>query len=150
MLADLRALSLDDPAPSDYRFRLIPRRVQQRYNSSHDHVDGNRGVTANPLYMHPDDAVAADIGEDAFVTVKSEFGEILARASLDASLRRGVVAMTHCYGRLPGDVNAVDAYGANPNLLLSLTRLQPYTGQPVMGNIAVSVERVTAASVDAQ
>ena len=37
----------------------------------------------NPLYVHPDDARARNLGEGSSVTVKNEFGEIKTVVALD-------------------------------------------------------------------
>ena len=151
MMADLAALV--DPhawsssgdvgaATTRFPFRLVPRRVQHLFNSSHAHPKTDRGRPWNPAFMHPADLelLGLDAGDE--VSVVSEVGRIDAIVLADPDLRQGLVSMTHCYGGLPDDADADYAKaGSSTSLLLTLSRVQPYTGQPVMSNVPVDVIR---------
>ena len=92
--------------------------------------------------MHPADLelLGLDAGDE--VSVVSEVGRIDAIVLADPDLRQGLVSMTHCYGGLPDDADADYAKaGSSTSLLLTLSRVQPYTGQPVMSNVPVDVIR---------
>jgi hypothetical protein len=53
--------------------------------------------------------------------------------------------MTHAFGGPPDRDHEVRTIGSSTNRLLTIDRdLQPYTGQPQMSNIPVSVQRVDA------
>ncbi|ODU07660.1 MAG: hypothetical protein ABS81_00785 [Pseudonocardia sp. SCN 72-86] len=124
--------------PSD--LRLIPRRVQHVFNSSHHHPSTAHGGLDNPAFLHPQDLLERGLAPGDAVVVASTVGSLRTTVRPDPSLRRGVVSMTHCYGGLPDDESDTTP-GVNLGLIVGLETLQPYTGQPVMSNIAVSVTR---------
>jgi anaerobic selenocysteine-containing dehydrogenase len=140
MLAELAEVRLSLP---DARFdlRLIPRRVQHVFNSSHHHASTAHGGPANSAYLHPDDLADRGLAADDEVVIESGVGRLRTTVKADAGLRRGVVSMTHCYGGLPDEGTQI---GANLGLIVGLDDLQPHTGQPVMSNIPVAVARADA------
>jgi hypothetical protein len=79
------------------------------------------------------------------VTLTSDHGSIRSVVAADATLRRGVVALTHGYGNPSGEDDDPRRYGCNPTRLLSLTKgLQSINEMPQMTAIAVAVESVRA------
>jgi anaerobic selenocysteine-containing dehydrogenase len=146
MMAEIDAIG---PPPSSAAWRdlrLIPRRVQHVFNSSHHHPSTAHGGMANPAYLHPEDLEDLGLAADDEVVVESAVGQLRTTVRADPGLRRGVVSMTHCYGGLPDDGPDGPA-GTNLGLLVGLENLQPHTGQPVMGNVPVSVKRASPAPV---
>lgn len=85
--------------------RLVPKLRTGRFSS-------------NPLYLHPDEAIARGLSEGDAVTVTSAWGSVDTLVGYDEALRRGVVALSHGYGeRWSGESEAVDV-GVNVNRLL--------------------------------
>jgi len=102
---------------------------------------------ANPCALHPDDLAALGARDGDRLELTSDHGRIVAVATADATLRRGVVTLTHGFGGLPGDGDddIVDR-GANPGRLLSLTeRRQPISAMPWMTAVPVSCRRIAPA-----
>ncbi len=91
--------------------------------------------------MHPDDLAALGAVDGDLLVLTSDHGTITVVASADATLRRGVLSITHCYGGLPGEDDDPRQYGANPARLLSLTEhRQPISQMPWMSAVPVSVD----------
>ncbi|HEX3930511.1 MAG TPA: molybdopterin-dependent oxidoreductase [Nocardioides sp.] len=128
-------------APSDRHFplRLLCRRNDHVYNSSCHFPATDRGVPYNPAYLHPEDLAELSVQPGTVVTIRSALGEISAVAEPDADLRRGVVSMAFGYGP-QGDDGDVRRTGSSTNRLVSASDVfDPYTGQPRMSNVPVSV-----------
>ena len=97
------------------------------------------GLPYNPCFMHPDDLAALGAVDDDLLVLTSDHGTITVVASADATLRRGVLSITHCYGGLPGEDDDPRQYGANPARLLSLTEhRQPISQMPWMSAVPVT------------
>ena len=124
-----------DPLP----FRLISRRMQQVLNSSGRALQRLRGRRYNPAFMHPDDLAELGLQSGSLAEIRSARVAITAVMEPDETLRRGLVSMTHAFGALPGQ-DDVRRTGTNTGRLLDIrTELQPYTDQPQMSNVPVSV-----------
>jgi anaerobic selenocysteine-containing dehydrogenase len=124
-------------SPSTRPYLLVVRRSKNVMNSLGRRVP--IGAPYNPCFVHPDDL--DDLGGENgdLVTITSDYGTITAVVAPDATLRRGVVALTHCYGALPGDDDPRQV-GANPSRLLSLTdHRQPISLMPWMSAVPVSL-----------
>jgi anaerobic selenocysteine-containing dehydrogenase len=132
--------ALARPLPRERPYRLVVRRARATLNSlgrrtPHEHT--------NPCFAHPDDLAAIGVREGDLVRLGSEHGCITAVAGADATLRRGVLSMTHAFGRLPEDADEPRRYGANPTRLLSLTdHRQAVSLMPWMTAIPVSATAV--------
>lgn len=123
-------------------FRLISRRIQQALNSSGRALSGLRR-RYNPAFMNPDDLVRLGLKNGDTVEVRSERGSILGLVEADDTLRPGLVSMTHAFGDVPENDHKFREIGSSVGRLLWTDRdLQPYTGQPLMSNIPVSVKPV--------
>ncbi len=111
---------LTEEAPQT--FKLIHLRNNYMHNSWYQNVQKlKRGRhTSNPLYMNPQDAEAAGYQEGDKVQVSNAYGSIKATLVPDASLRSGVVAMSHGWGNsnTPGMRIASEFPGVNVNRLL--------------------------------
>ena len=128
---------------SDRPFRLIVRRTRETMNSLGRRIPDLPRTPYNPCHMHPDDLDALGAQPDALVTLTSDHGSVRAVVAADATLRRGVVAMTHGFGDLPDGDDDPRLYGSNPSRLLSLTRdLQSINGMPQMTAVPVAISRV--------
>jgi anaerobic selenocysteine-containing dehydrogenase len=100
----------------------------------------------NPLYMHPIDARARNIGDGSQVVIHNDNGRLLVKAALDDSLKPGVVAMTHGWGNVDTTaLSVVKAFpGSNANDLLPSGpgSFEKLSNQAFMTGIPVSVEVV--------
>ena len=135
--------ALGAPSTSDsYPFRLIVRRNRRMMNTLGRHIPGLAEEPANSCLMHPDDIAAIGARAGDWVRITSVHGQVLAICRIDATLRRGAIAMTHGFGRLPGQDVDLERDGANPGWLLSLTaHTQTITAMPLMTAVPVTVER---------
>ena len=98
----------------------------------------------NPLYVHPDDLEALRAAEGEMVEIRSEHGCIEGVVQADATMRRGVVSMTHAFGQRPGDRKDPARYGSNTNELLNISaEFDPITGMPRMGAVPVRITRMS-------
>jgi anaerobic selenocysteine-containing dehydrogenase len=99
------------------------------------------GTPTNPCACHPDDLVQLGLEEGDAVVVTSDHGSVTTWVTADATLRPGVVSMTHCFGDLPGHDEPART-GANPSRLLSLTDGgQAVSHMPWMSAVPVSITR---------
>jgi anaerobic selenocysteine-containing dehydrogenase len=126
---------------TDYAFLFIGRRAKHVVNGTGQDVEKLARIGPNnPAFMHPADMSELGLGDGDLVEVRSAHGAIEAVAEADESLRRGVISMTHAFGRNPDDPGDPRRYGANTNELLSLTaEFDSITGMPRMGAVPVSV-----------
>ena len=131
---------LTSGADSAHAFHLIVRRSRETMNSLGRRVDGLVRERHNPCYMHPDDLAEAGLESGATIELTSDHGSVVAIVETDRTLRRGVLAMTHCFGGEPGLEDDVHRFGTNPTRLLSIQKeLQPISLMPLMTAIPVSV-----------
>jgi len=134
----LEALVRAHAAPVARPLLLVVRRSKNVMNSLGRRVP--IGSPYNPCFVHPDDLAALAAVDGDLLVLTSDHGTITVVAAADATLRRGVVSITHCYGALPGDDDDPRQYGANPARLLSLTEhRQPISQMPWMSAVPVSV-----------
>jgi len=146
--AELRAFAATEPvsatlgADSAYPLRMISRRIREVSNTSCRHFRSARErAPYNPLCAHPDDLARIGLGEGAECWVVSDNSRIPAIASADATLRPGVVSMTHGYGWLVGEDADYREVGASISLLVSLDRdCEPLQAMPRMSGVPVRVE----------
>jgi anaerobic selenocysteine-containing dehydrogenase len=132
----------DTTTSDDGDLRLIPRRVQHAYNSSHRDPATNHGKPYNPAFIHPNDVSRLGLVSGDIVEISSARASILAVVEVDATLREGLVSMTHCFGSLPDEDNRLLEIGSNTARLLDNdVNYQPYSGQPRMSNVPVSVRK---------
>jgi anaerobic selenocysteine-containing dehydrogenase len=125
------------------QLKLISRRTIYMINSWLSNIEKlKRGPhRSNPLYMHPDDARARNIGEGSTVNIWNEYGKLTVSVALDDSLRPGVVAITHGWNtgqtdqlsvtRLYPGVNANELLPSGPGSYERLSNQAFMTGIPV-------------------
>lgn len=101
---------------------LVPRRQLSRLNSQLEFLG-----EAPEVILHPDDAAAAGVADNAPVAVRTEQGELTGIAKVDPSVRRGAVSMPHGHA------------GANVNLLTSKDDIDPLTGMTRYSGIPVTL-----------
>ena len=103
---------------------MVPRRENAWNNSVAFAGLGDESV----VRMNPDDATATSVAEGAWVAVSSAHGSLVATVAIDATLRRGVVSITH--GHL----------GASPGLLTSgRIDVDSLTTMPRASGLAVAI-----------
>lgn len=135
------AFGSEASAGSDGRpYRLIVRRSRETMNSLGRRLPGLVRRGYNPCFMHPDDMRAAALRPGDRVALGSAHGSVGAIVQPDATLRPGVLSMTHCFGGEPGLEEDPSRFGTNPTRLLSLrTGLQPISLMPLMTAVPVSL-----------
>jgi anaerobic selenocysteine-containing dehydrogenase len=145
-LADVASeVSRSDPAPADsaLRFRLISRRMHTRYNSGGHMMPALVAKDpTNPAFMHPADMSVLGLSDGDIVEVRSARASILGVVMEDPTLRPGLVSMAHAWGDAPDRDQDVRTVGGPTARLADLgDSFDPYSGQPIMSNIAVTVKR---------
>ena len=128
-------------AEADLRpFRLIVRRSRETMNSLGRRLPGLVRSGSNPCFMHPADMGEAGLLPGALVEITSDHGTVGAVVQPDATLRRGVLSMTHGFGGEPGLEEDPQRFGTNPTRLLSLQEgLQPISRMPLMTAVPVTL-----------
>lgn len=139
MLADLAEVATEEARDEVRPFRLIVRRMHQINSSLHvPAID--RGRPYNPAFMHPQDLDRLGLADGDLVEITSDRASVTAVAGTDAALRTGLVSMAHCFGAGPEHDDRAHQIGAPANRLLSVDDVyEPYSGQPLMSNVPVSV-----------
>lgn len=125
-----------------YPLLLAVRRKREVMNSSyHDIPAIRKRVANNPVALCPDDLNALGLTDGQSVRITSEHGAIISQTTADATLRRGVVTMSHGFGGLPEDNASFEQVGTNVNLLVSLTNnVQAINGMARFSGIPVRIE----------
>ncbi len=103
------------------QLKMISRRTNYMVNSWFHNVKSLKrsGQLNNPIYIHPDDARARNLGEGSTVKVHNEFGEVMTTVVLDDDLKPGTVAITHGWGYQGKDMKVASEFsGCNANDLL--------------------------------
>jgi anaerobic selenocysteine-containing dehydrogenase len=131
------------------RLKLITRRAITTHNSwTHnleDFVTGDRAT--NYLYMHPDDARAAGIGEDDLADVRTATNAVRVPVRLLADLMPGTVALPHGWGHQASrNTIAKKTRGVNVNLLAAdgPDALERVSGMAHLTGIVVDVSKASA------
>ena len=142
------AAALDTPATgSAYPYLLASRRLRDAMNSLSGAAPSvRRRLPYNPLYANPADLVALGVAAGGRIEITSDTGSIEAIAEADASIRRGVVQMAHCFGGLPDEDLSFETAGACTNLLVSTDRdCEAINAMPRQSAIPVRLRPVAAA-----
>lgn len=146
-LAEVRAEPpLAERQGSDFPLLLISRRAAHVYNSTGRDLPKlyRKGLRYNPAYMHPDDIAELGLENEQEITIESRHGAIAAVVGLDATLRRGLVSMSHAFGDLPAaDLADVRRNGSSTGALISVEDdFDRYSGIPRMSAIPVRLRAV--------
>lgn len=136
---------------SGYAYRLTCRRILHALNGAfRDSREVRRRFPVNYAHMNPDDMRDAGIGDGDMVEIASPYGAIRTLAKGEDRLRRGVVSMTHMFGRLVGTGDPLADGGANVGELTSLTHdLQPINFMPRFSAVPINVTAVEATDLPA-
>lgn len=130
------------------RFRLVNLRHIHMHNGWFQNVEklkrGRNG--AHGLHVSPEDLDALGLDEGAKVTVDSGYGSLVTTVERDASLRPGVVAMTHGWGnaRTPGMRVAREHPGVNVNAILphGPGSYEKLSNQAFMSGVPVTITKL--------
>lgn len=134
---ELHAALADRAVTTQFPFLLTVRRIREAVNSTGTRVPGLVPGGANPASLHPADLAALGIGDGQAVTVRSASGRLRATARADATLARGSVSMTHCFG----SVDPREDVGVNVNALTGTGEgVQSINAMPTMTAVPVAVE----------
>jgi anaerobic selenocysteine-containing dehydrogenase len=133
---------------ADYPLRLISRRMMTAYNSSARDLPALRAKWPyNPAFMHPDELERRGIAPGDVIEIRSDHARILGVAEADATVRPGLVSMSHSFGDAPESDADVRAIGANTGRLTSVERdYDRFSGLPRMSNIPVQIQRIELAN----
>jgi anaerobic selenocysteine-containing dehydrogenase len=140
--AELKGVLQSAAPTSAFDFKLISRRLRDVSNSTMQDLPAIKArVPFNPLYVHPHDAAHLGIADGSKVNVVSRHGRIPAIVECDATLKRGVVSMTHGFGKLPDQDAPYEKVGASVQTLISLTEdCEPLQAMPRMSAVPVRIE----------
>ena len=123
-------------------FRLVVRRARSAMNSVGKRLPALK-MPLNPCYVHPDDLTALNLTTKSMVRLTTDHGAIDAVAEADATMRPGVVSISHSFGALPTEGGEPGRYGSNVNLLLSVDHdLQAISAMPQMTAVPVTLAPV--------
>ena len=133
----------------DLPLRLIGLRELRSHNSWMHNVPAlMRGGRRHALRMHPDDATARGLADEASVRVRSASGEVEVPVLVTDEMTRGVVALPHGWGHRGGWQLANDAGGVNSNHLMSAApeSLERLAGMSHLNGVAVQVTSTATAA----
>lgn len=127
-----------------YPMRLVSRRFREVMNSLGTDLPATRErLPCNPAFMNPDDMARAGLIDGERVRIVSPHDSLHAMVRADATVRGGVVSMSHCWGGLPGDEDERDGrYGPTSRLVSGEWAAESINRMPVMSAIPVRVERI--------
>jgi anaerobic selenocysteine-containing dehydrogenase len=133
-------------ASADFPFRLIPRRMREVTNTScRDFASARARTPYNPLSIHPRDLDGLGLRNGDWIEVTSENGRVRAIAKADATLKPGVVSMTHGFGGMPGEPEDYLTQGASISPLISLAKdCEPLQAMPLMSGVPVRLAPASA------
>ena len=128
-----------------YDFTLIIRRTAHTFNSvGTDIAPLQQRFNGNPAFIHPQDMADGGIQQGDLVSIQSPYDEVQARACPEKTLRRGVVALTHGWGKNPDQTSDIDIDGVNIGQLISVEEhYARYSGIPLMSGIPITLRRVS-------
>ncbi|MEO8299372.1 MAG: molybdopterin-dependent oxidoreductase [Burkholderiales bacterium] len=104
-----------------YTHRLAVRRMRGTINTAYQSMPAVKARHPfNPAYMHPEDLSQLGLADGQDVLIESPHGRLDAVVSADDSVRRGVVSMTHGWGKvLPGEPGEARDGGSSTSFLVS-------------------------------
>ncbi len=143
--AEISAVLADGPK-LPFTHRLAVRRLRDAFNSMcRDLPKVKARLPCNRAFLHPDDMAAAAIMSGDWVEIESDHGIVRAIAEGDASLRPGVVSLSHGFGGVDGKDGDYLAQGAATNLLIPMDRnRESINAMPWMTAIPVNIRRASS------
>jgi anaerobic selenocysteine-containing dehydrogenase len=142
-LADLADADADDCDDAAYPYRLVSRRLMTAYNSSGRDLPRLRSKRKyNAAFMNPNDLRRLGLASGDLIEISSDHAAILGIVEPDATVREGLISMSHAFGDAPEHDGDVRAIGSNTGRLTPVDRnYDRYTGLPRMSNIPVRITR---------
>jgi anaerobic selenocysteine-containing dehydrogenase len=133
-----------------FPYRLVCRRMMHAYNSSTNFESTNHGRPYNPAFMNPAELHRLGVVEGDTVRISSARATIAGIVHPDAIVPTGLVSMAFGFGGRPEQDDDYRRMGSSTARLVSDdVDFDPYSGQPRMNNIPVSVMAVTTDSATA-
>ena len=126
------------------KYRLVSRRIIEVMNSAYRHSPRTQtSIKTNRLYMNPADMTEDDLADGDIVNITGSHGRIVGYVKRDATMRRGVVSMTHCFGLNDAAEDPEGLRGAHTGRLVSMARedVQPIDGMPLQSAIPVDIAK---------
>lgn len=126
----------------DFNYTLISRRTANTFNSVGTDIEALQArYGGNPAFIHPEDMKVENIQQGDLVSVRSKHGEVHAYACAEKTLRRGLVALTHGWGKNPGQSTDLKKDGTNIGKLISVEEnYARYSGIPLMSGIPIKLK----------
>ncbi len=130
-------------APRAFTHLLAVRRLRNVWNSVHQMVTVRAKYPYNPVWVHPDDIERLGIVAGDKIEIESDHGRIPAIVEADASMKPGVVAMSHAWGDLPDSEAAYENGGSNTSLLITGEKYhEPINSMARLSGIPVNLRRL--------
>ena len=135
-------LEISKPKPADsHKYKLVNRRIVELMNTEFRNSPTTLGRYdgAAPLFVNPADMAEEGLQPGERATVIGDHGQITARVRADPTLRRGVVAMPHCWSGERND----DSWKGHTSWLVSMRipDVQPIDGMPRQSGLPVTIRR---------
>jgi anaerobic selenocysteine-containing dehydrogenase len=123
---------------------LIGRRHLRSNNSwMHNLKTLVKGPSRAQLLMHPVDALARGISDEARARVVSRTGDVEVTVKVTEDVMRGVVSLPHGFGHQGGTQRLAEALGApNVNALTDELNVEPVLGCSILTGLSVDVAPV--------
>ena len=136
--------AMASPASDGFSYLMIPRRMRDLFNSNGFHLRSVRERNAfNPACLAPAEMAALGLSDGDMVEISSDNGAVRAIVRGDASLRPGVVSLSHGWGGVVGDDSDPRKVGANVNPLISdHCNVETINAMPRMTAIPVNIRAV--------
>ncbi len=134
------AVEVDENA---FPMRLVSRRFREVMNSLGADLPRTRErLPYNPAHMNPADMAAAGLADGERIRIVSPHDSLFAMVKADATVRGGVVSMSHCWGGFPDDEDEQSGrYSATSRLVSAEWAAESINRMPVMSAIPVFIER---------
>ena len=145
---DLIAILTASAPPEEFPYLLSVRRLRGLVNSLGILQPGIRKRHPyNAAYLHPVDLIDLGCADGGQVEIISDHGRIPAIAEADATMRRGVVSMSHCWGGLPDESLPFEELGASTNLLVRTDAwVEAINAMPRMSAVPVRINVIGEAT----
>jgi anaerobic selenocysteine-containing dehydrogenase len=144
MLGELQAFepkATGTAIDKNFPFLLIPRRMNKIQNSGGRTIGKLVDRGYNPAFLHSSDLAVLGVSAGDQVRLISRFGEVLAIAGEDDTIRPGCISITHAFGGNPDEQEAPGLIGCNVGRLMSASaEYDPISGIPRMGALPVRVQ----------
>ena len=142
-LRDVAAETVEDPATSEFPFRMISRRLRDFINSSGVDIPLlTRNGTFNPAYMNPEDLEQLGLSNGDEIVIESARAQIFGIVEAAPDVRPGAVSMAHGWGDTPEHDGRFREIGSPTGRLTDNEQMyDPYHGLPRMSSIPVRIRR---------